>query len=369
MKICHITSAHSRYDVRIFEKECKSLSRAGYETYLLVNDDAQDELNSNVNIISTGLKCSSRKDRFIYGRKLILEKALLLNADLYHLHDPDLLGVGFKLKKIGKIVIFDSHEDVPSQILEKSWIPQFMRKSISKLYEHYEKYIIKYLDAVITVTPHITSRIKKIANDTVEITNYPLKSDILTSDNKPGKLICFTGGIEEQWNHCNVIEAISVNDLNITYVLAGTSTEEYINKLKNIGTTDIVEYKGKVSHIEAQNIQRDSIVGIALLRYNSNAGGKLGTLGNTKLFEYMKNGLPVICTNFLLWADIINTYDCGICVEPDNIEQIGKAIKYFVNNPYRAIEMGKNGQKAILEKYNWETQEQKLLKLYKTLLQ
>jgi hypothetical protein len=42
-KVCHITSAHSRYDVRIFHKQCKSLAANGYDVTLLVNDDVENE--------------------------------------------------------------------------------------------------------------------------------------------------------------------------------------------------------------------------------------------------------------------------------------------------------------------------------------
>lgn len=44
VKICHITTVHpNRYDVRIFEKECVTLAKNGYEVTLIVNDKLQDE--------------------------------------------------------------------------------------------------------------------------------------------------------------------------------------------------------------------------------------------------------------------------------------------------------------------------------------
>ena len=43
VKICHITTVHpNRYDVRIFEKECVTLAKNGYEVTLIVNDKLQD---------------------------------------------------------------------------------------------------------------------------------------------------------------------------------------------------------------------------------------------------------------------------------------------------------------------------------------
>ena len=50
--ICHLTTAHPRNDVRIFEKECISLSQnTEYQVVLIVADGKGNELNKNVKII------------------------------------------------------------------------------------------------------------------------------------------------------------------------------------------------------------------------------------------------------------------------------------------------------------------------------
>ena len=50
-----------------------------------------------------------------------------------------------------------------------------------------------------------------------------------------------------------------------------------------------------------------------------------------------------------------------------NPKEIGNAIKFLKDNPKEAEEMGKNGRKAVEEKYNWPVEEKKLLDLYKGL--
>ena len=140
IRICHVTSAHTRYDVRIFKKECCSLAKKGYDCYLLVNDNNCDEDKNGVKIVSTGLEIHSRKERFIKSHDLLLEKMNMINADIYHFHDPDLLSLAAKMKKKGKKVIFDFHENVAKQIRDKEWIPSLIRKMISFFYSKYEKY-------------------------------------------------------------------------------------------------------------------------------------------------------------------------------------------------------------------------------------
>lgn len=51
IKVCHITTVHSPFDVRIFHKECKTLAKAGYDVYLIVQHD-KEKIIDGVHIIS-----------------------------------------------------------------------------------------------------------------------------------------------------------------------------------------------------------------------------------------------------------------------------------------------------------------------------
>ena len=62
-----------------------------------------------------------------------------MDADIYHLHDPELMSLGLKLKRQGKRVVFDSHEDVPMQILIKEYLPKWSRGIVKRIYEWMER--------------------------------------------------------------------------------------------------------------------------------------------------------------------------------------------------------------------------------------
>ena len=108
-RICHFTSVHSATDGRIFEKECCSLAKAGYEVYF-VAPNAKTEIKNGVHIVGVPISNRGRLYRMLCGAKIIYKEALSLNADVYHFHDPELLRFALKLKSQGKKVIFDSHE-------------------------------------------------------------------------------------------------------------------------------------------------------------------------------------------------------------------------------------------------------------------
>ena len=88
-----------------------------------------------------------------------------------------------------------------------------------------------------------------------------------------------------------------------------------------------------------------------------------------KLFEYMCAGVPVIASDFPLWREIVQGAGCGLLVDPLNPQAIAQAIEFVLTHPREAAAMGQRGREAVGRRYNWETEEKKLLKLYADLLQ
>jgi glycosyltransferase involved in cell wall biosynthesis len=83
-----------------------------------------------------------------------------------------------------------------------------------------------------------------------------------------------------------------------------------------------------------------------------------------KMFEYMSAGLPVICSDFPLWRDLIERHRCGLCVDIRNPQSLADAIRYIFDHPKEAGEMGKRGRLAVTEECNWERESAELLALY-----
>ena len=81
----------------------------------------------------------------------------------------------------------------------------------------------------------------------------------------------------------------------------------------------------------------------------------------------MAGGIPVVASNFPLWEEIITKNDAGICVDPLNTDAISNAINYLIDNPDKAKKMGENGKRMVIEKYNWNQEKLKLIKLYNDL--
>ena len=141
MKICQVTCVHKRYDTRIFYKIAVSTANNGFDSYLLCMDDKGNETKNGVHFVSVNYKPKNRIQRISKAWRHMKKPCLEIDADIYQLHDPELLRLGAFLKKHQKKVIFDSHEDYQN-ISEKKWIPKLFRKPIKRLYLAYEKRVL-----------------------------------------------------------------------------------------------------------------------------------------------------------------------------------------------------------------------------------
>lgn len=364
IKVCHMTSAHPAEDVRIFQKECCSLVKADYDVYLVQQGDSYEK--NRVHIVGVGKPSGGRLSRMTGFSKKVYQTALSVDADIYHFHDPELLPYGLKLKKHGKKVIFDSHEHTAEAVFEKDWLPGIVRKAVYTVFSKYQASICRRLDAVVSVTPNIVDYFKAFQPNSVQVSNFPRFQDEPHSEEKSRRIV-FAGGISRQWNHHILLEALTqIQDCR--YLMCGIADSAYLSELQSLNGWEKVDYLGKIPHAEVSGHLSHSMVGVALLSPGRNTDWHKGTIGNTKIFEEMMAGLPVVCTNFDLWRDFVERYNCGICVDPENVNEVAEAITYLLDNPEKARQMGENGRLAIKEEFNWGIEEKKLFELYNDIL-
>src|SRR5487761_886915 len=88
-----LTSVHPAFDTRVFHKEARTLAAAGYRVRLFAQHD-RDCRRDGVDV--SALPPTSRGRRPLLWWKLLIE-ALRCRADVYHIHDPELLPLAFLL--------------------------------------------------------------------------------------------------------------------------------------------------------------------------------------------------------------------------------------------------------------------------------
>jgi glycosyltransferase involved in cell wall biosynthesis len=367
-KICHVTSVHGWNDIRIFKKQCTSLAKHFSEVSLVAPNGPTEKVNG-VNVYGVefeGIK--NRRKRFLQLRKLIIQKAIEVDADIYQFHDPELLPFTNKLKKLGKKVIYDSHENVPAAILTKDWLKyNWIKKTISKTYNKYEKKTSLKCDAIISVLPEITNTFKHSLSETIY--NYPLlesTTPVVKSYTKGDVFnIVYHGGLTKQRGIKEICLAIaSIKRDNIKLHLMGA----WESKSFEEECVGIIEDKSKfknygvLSFEDCQELLKEMHLGLVLFHHSPN---HLFSLPN-KLHEYLINGMPVIMSDIPYWMDeFSSTVEFA---DPHTTTAVVSKIEGVMDN-YNDIQTKiTEFQKVIIENQSWQAEEKKLVDFYKKVI-
>jgi len=368
MKVFIYTSVHKWNDSRIFHKEIRSIAK---EHQVEFHAPADFKFKKFDNVKVYGLpNWKTRKDR-IKTILIILGRLLRSKADIYHFHDPELIITAFIpfIKK--KKVIFDVHENISKQIKSKENLSSWKKKVYSSLYKWTEKIFHKTISHYILAEKSYEPLYEEDRRTTIY--NFPIVQKVPEKEIQTGKIVYVGNWIQVERGALELIKAvIKLKEQNIDFELfwigefqKGSSLQLEIETLiKHSGIEDSVKFLGRMDY----NLLFDVIAG-------SNIGYScLHRVGNflesypTKIFEYMMCGVPVVCSDFPLWKEIVDGAKCGECADPLDTEKIVTAFKKLIDDQTMAAEMGRNGKRAVDSSYNWQQEENKLLQLYREIL-
>lgn len=367
MRVCHLTSVHPAYDVRIFLKECRSLVQAGYDV-VLVAPHAHDEVRDGVSLRAVP-QPTGRAVRMTKTVLHVFREAQRAGADVYHLHDPELLPVGLLLGMQGNRVVYDVHEDVPLQVQTKYWLPKVMRRPLAAATAVLEICLARSCAGIVAATPAIARKFP--SEKTVVVRNYPLRSEFSGWGGRPygsrPNQVAYIGELRHERGIREMMRATEhlADRLDVRLVLGGRFSPSSLEReVSQESSWEYVDYLGWLSRAEVGDVLGNARVGLVTLHPSPN----IIESQPVKLFEYMAAGLPVVASDFPVWRGIIEGARCGILVDPLEPVAIAEAIQWLLEHPREAEEMGRRGRDEVSQTYSWEVEAQKLHSLYGKIL-
>lgn len=370
IRVCHICSCHWDDDARVFERECVSLVNAGYEVHLLARSGRSETFERSGVHIHPVPVFRSRMER-IRGRLRVAETAAHLKPEVYHVHEPELLGA--TLKHAGdRPVVWDVHETYLNEIAVKDWLPQMLRPLVRFAWDAREKSLIKKCAAVIPVSEWLAKRYYPMHSRVIVLNNFPLMQEMIPApaERKPGTLV-FTGTIAPNRGVLDVIRAMSIlkqKSIKVVFELAGTPVSgDYLTSLlreaEQLGVAEQIHFHGHLSLENARKLQKESAIG--MVPHLESEGNLFGY--PVKLLEFMMNGLPLVYSDIPVFRAVAGAYDAGIAVEPSRPDRIAWAVETLLSDPDMADSKGRNGMQAVYNHFNWSSEAPKLLSLYREL--
>lgn len=358
MKIAHVTSVHSRYDTRIFRKECRSLAAMGHDVTLIVADGRGDECRDGISILDVG-KSSNRLIRMFATVNRVSSVATALKADLYHLHDPELLRIALKLGSVGHCaakVIFDAHESYADEMRIKQYLPAPLRRIVVLAYGWFERHVVRNINGVIVVADSQITGFRKYVKRWAVVPNFVDLSLF------PERTVDF--------DHARILHAGSLSEVR--------GLGEMIKLAHGLGKRGEIALAGPLDRSASE-------VGFGNARYlgvldesalvaeymRSNIGlilyrpiGQYGMATAVKVYEYMAASMPVIVPDHGDWPELIKRTECGLTVNVNDVDQQVEAVEFLLSNPEIARAMGRNGRKYACAHASWEEAFKAMTALY-----
>jgi len=362
LKIVHLTTAHSCYDARIFNKECKTLVAAGHDVTLIA-PGALDVTEDGIRLAGIPRR-TSRLGRMTLTLFDAWRAARARRADIYHFHDPELIVVGLLLKLHGHAVVYDVHENLPDQVMVKSYLgPAWVRRSVRALARGFEAVAARNLDGFCVAAPSIQARFP--ADKTVLVRNFvqlSLADSVETSEQRGSDgrpVLIYPGSLSRARGVATLIDAIEQFEGRAELWLFGKWHSEALKKecFEKPGWR-FTRYFGRVrqevviAHIKAADF------GVHLPPVSPNYSDGLAVKG----FELLACRKTFVTTDE---PGKRRTFDgCASFADAESLGSVVAAIRELIDNRQLRDQLARTGRERVESEYCWERESEKLLSLY-----
>ena len=365
-RVVHISTVHRSDDPRILLKECASLAAEGYDVRLVGRGAPPSQVTPGVTFHSIG-DARTRLARMVLLPARALVRAWRLKAALYHIHDPELLPIAVLLKLTGGRVLYDAHEDLPRQIEYKPYLRPAARRPVAMVAAALEHVVVRLIDGVIAATPRIGSRFP--AKRVTVVQNFPLMSEFEEREIAPMAerplVVAYVGRLTEVVGAEVMARAVALLDRDdVTFVLAGPVDPSLADRMRHLASPHRLDLPGWVGRDQVAEILGRARVGLVLFQ----PVGNYTEAYPTKLFEYMASAVPAVASDFPMWRTIVANAGAGLLVDPTDAQAVAHAIERLLDDDELAAAMGVRGRRAVLERFRWDDQAARLVRLYARLL-
>lgn len=389
MRIAKVWGADYPWDVRV-EKICKALGGAGHEVYLICRNlgvQPTREVHDGIHVCRLRPFKNRTVNYYIsfpafFNPLWIYTVWRVVKDNQIHLMIVRDLPLALTAILIGKLcripVVFDMAENYPALLMETWKYEQFHVWNIFVRNPYIARFVewvsVRYADHIIVVVEESKRRLERcgvapgrisVISNTPELkaayTGHGYSADREREDLNSKFVISYVGGLEKSRGLDTVVRGmaeIAAHIKNAVLVVIGSGTGEADLKrvVAELGLEQSVLFKGWVAHDRVNKYIDMS--DICIIPHP--ASEHTNTTVPNKLFDYMGRGKAVLASDAVPLRRILCDENCGLTFESGNVAGFVAGILQLRDTFYRDF-LGKNGRKAVEEKYNWSHDAQALL--------
>lgn len=375
--VCAAVVSHLPYDARVW-KEARSLARGGYSVALIgcryditsVVRESSDGVDSvEIPFGSRGRMSNAR--RALTAIQLWLE-ILRTPARVYHAHNIHTAPVAWIASRLRRAaLVYDAHE-----LYGEAFRPGAKARLSARVAAAAEGFVARRADLVITTNPSRADVLRERHGDIpIELlANVPDVAPEVTplDPGFPGgrAVLLYQGGVYAQSRAFReTIEAIALLD-DVDLVVLGFGKPADLDLIRSWaaerGVADRVHLLPPRPFDELVRTAAAAAVGLVPIR----AQNMNHYLGDTnKLHEYLMAGLPVVASDLPEIRRVIESGapPVGELFDPTSPESIAAAVRRVLDDPERYDARRREARRLALERFNWQVEEQRLLRRYREL--
>jgi glycosyltransferase involved in cell wall biosynthesis len=378
MKICILQTIHPPFDKRVFQKEGKSLAKAGHDVLSIAPSDAPLPESADGVRFEAFPMPKSFAQRFTAALRLI-PRARKADADVYFCIDPETWIAGVFLKLLtGRKLVFDIHEYYPEDL--SAHFPRALHGLVSWGVRRMMRITARLADYIVLTRQSFDDFYTGLRTPRTVVSNTAHLQPICTEipqdlrDRFEGHpTLVHSGDFGEyrgSWQLLDAMKIVAKEAPDIRCILIGNYTtgseEAFKQAIRDAGLEEKFDLPGTVPFDAVPAYVAVAQIGLLLFQPWVGISHRLAM--PHKIFDYMREAKPFITTDFPIEIKrIVDECECARVVDVTDPQAIADGILYLLKNPGEAERLGANGRKLVETKYNWNEDERRLLAVFDAL--
>lgn len=367
--IVHLTSAHPRFDTRIFRLMCKSLADDFNRVFIVCGDQRGIQRSNRVAIVGVCNPFRYRLARVLMFPLFSIRSLIRIRPAIVHIHDPELLLFSPLLKLILRCrIVFDAHEDYPKDVMNKSYLgPPLMRAFVSwALWGVMKASCRVSVSWVVAATPVIAESFRSSKIKSADVKNYSsLEGSRSLTRAKSGPFeLAYLGAATADRGFPFILDVVASINSEVTLNLIGEVSEYWRKYIEQHDSKNRVVLHGFMSPTDYAKILTRCSLGIVYLR-------EIETFQDSipiKLCEYLASGLPVVGSNLRVMKGMLEKYDIGRLSPYGDVDSASRVIEELLRDEEMLTLMSRRARLAAEREFNWGVEYRKLREIYNQVL-
>jgi glycosyltransferase involved in cell wall biosynthesis len=343
MHVLVVTTVHVPTDARILHRQVRALRNAGHKVTMAAAWSSRGiEPPADVTAVELPRAVGRHRVAALLAARAILRHPPC-SVDLAIVHDPELLLV---TSGVAVPVVWDVHEDLPSSLSDKAWLPPWLWRTAAHATATLERRAERRHHLLLAERAYGA----RFRRPHPVVPNLPWLRP-LERPSSPRPRVVYVGRLSRGRGVAELVSlAERLHGHGIETVLIGPADSDIRPLIERARAAGVVTWHGYLPNPEAIAATTGALAGLSLLRDEPNYRHSMPT----KIVEYMERAVPVITTPLPLARDIVDTHRCGRVVPFGDVEAAISAVLALKNDRAAWSDLGHRGRTAVEQELSWD---------------